>query len=205
MAGYSKREESLNVLTHAAALLASFAGAFFMLKKAVDFSCGLEIPAAIIFSASLSFTFLSSTIYHASSGKLKVLFKKLDHAAIFLMMLGIYSSLAMLSSADEVFKIIFICTVSIFALVGIYLKFFVSADGTKKWSIPMYIVFGTSVIFLFPFLEIKSIVALLCAAAFDLLGICFYTKKDVEFTHAIWHVFSISAACFDWLAVYFAL
>ncbi len=202
---YSQREERLNFLTHFVALLISIAASFFIFFKAQSSDKDFAELSALLFSALLSFTFLSSALYHASSGKAKIFFKKLDHSAIFVMMLGIYVALALLSSAANTFKAVFICLVFIFSLVGVYLKFFVSADGTKKWSIPMYILFGMSVIFLFPFLSLKSVLALLCAAAFDLLGICFYVRKDVEFTHAIWHLFSMSAACFDWLAIFFAL
>ena len=203
---YSEREERLNFLTHALALLLSLIAAFILFEKAQSSQKSFAESAALIFSGCLSFTFLSSSAYHAARrGKAKLFFKKLDHAAIFIMMLGIYVALALLSSAGSAFKIAFIGAVSAFALAGVGLKFFVSADGTKKWSIPMYILFGMSVIALFPFLSLKSIIALLSAAAFDLLGICFYVRKDREFTHAIWHLFSMSAACFDWLAVWFAL
>lgn len=202
---YSRREERLNFLTHFVALLLSIAAAFLLFEKAQSSQKSFAESAALMFSLCLSFTFLSSALYHRAIGKAKLFFKKLDHAAIFIMMLGIYVALAILSSAGDIFKAVFICSVSIFALFGVGLKFFVSADGTKRWSIPMYIVFGASVILLFPFVSLKSVVALLCAAAFDLIGIGFYVKKDREFTHAIWHLFSMSAACFDWLAIWFAL
>lgn len=194
----------LNFLTHFFAFFITLVASFFLIKKAGGVSQTYEL-AALIFSFCLSFLFLASAIYHISSGKLKSGFKKLDHIAIFIMMLGIYTSLAIFCSAGNFFKIIYIIAIILLALFGACLKIFVSSDGTKRWSILMYIGFGASVFFLFPFLKIEVIVSLLFAGLFDLIGIYFYLKKDKEFTHAIWHIFSILAACFDWLAVWLAI
>lgn len=204
VAGYSKREETLNYITHFLAFLLSLVGGYFAFLKAQNGGF-LSSLAVLIFSLCLSFTFFASTLYHASWGSIKTQFKKLDHIAIFVMMLGIYLAITTFSDAPCAFKIGFLIFIFAFALVGVLLKIFVSSDGTKKWSILMYIGFGASVFLIFPFLKLGVIISLLCAGIFDLIGIAFYVRKNIEFTHFIWHLFSIFAGFFDWYAVWLSI
>lgn len=202
---YSKREEKLNFATHLAATAAAVAGSAFMLWKAESTGDAGAAAAAGIFSFFLVLAYLSSALYHGLEGGAKAAFKKLDHISILLMIAGMYTALAVLSDIPRAWIAPFAAAMWAGAAFGTALKLKAGTDGTKAWSLGLYVSMSLAVVVLFPFLKLETALFLLSAGAVDGVGILFYVRKDRQYTHAVWHLFSTAAGVLDYLAVLSAL
>lgn len=121
---YSKKEEKLNVLTHAFGLIMSIVGLPFLLLKSLQYNGFWKPLSIIIFGVSLIVLYAASTFYHASKdSKLRRKLNIFDHAAIYILIAGTYSPFTIIILDGSLGWLIFSCT-WVFAFVGIILKFF---------------------------------------------------------------------------------
>ncbi|MBR4598307.1 MAG: hemolysin III family protein [Opitutales bacterium] len=201
--GYSSREEFLNTASHAfAAALFAIVGAW-LAQRANARGLGLFKTLSVgVFYLSVVFAFLASALYHGAKGELKAKLKLLDHIAIFFMSFGVFFAAAALSDLPKFWTIFLSAALFLAAILGSVLKFRLGADGTKRWSIIFNIAMPSLIIIPMFFMPPRAVLFFLLAAALDLIGLGFYLKKDAEFTHAAWHVFSTLTVAGDTLAVY---
>lgn len=199
--GYSKREEFLNCISHVlAAVFSAIAGAFLILK-AQDLG-DFKILSVFIFAATAVFAFASSALYHGANGKIKLKFKLLDHIAIFFMTFGVFFAAAALSSMPFLWTASMSIAMLLAAIAGSIMKIKKGTDGTKRWSVLFYTIMPSAIIAPMFFMPPISALLFLTAAVFDLTGLFFYLKKNAEFAHAVWHIFSALTIAGDFCAVY---
>ena len=85
-------EEIANSVSSGLCLLAIIAGIPFLFRSAVQRGDRLSLAGAIVFAASMVVLYLTSTVYHAlPQSKVKDLFLRFDHSAIFLFIAGSYT------------------------------------------------------------------------------------------------------------------
>ena len=90
--GYTLPEEIANSISHGVASIFSVAGLVLLLAHARLFHDGWQMLGFSLYGASLTFVFLSSTVYHAvQHPPLKRVFRITDHCAIFLLIAGTYT------------------------------------------------------------------------------------------------------------------
>lgn len=201
--GYSPREEFLNTASHAIAAAAFCVVGFIFTRRAGMLGLGLfKTISVAVFYASVVFAFLASALYHGARGAVKLKLKVLDHIAIFFMSFGVFFAAAALSELPKTITIALSALLFLAAVAGAVLKIKLGADGTKKWSLLFNILMPSLIIVPMFFMPAKAVLFFILAAALDLIGLAFYLKKDAEFTHAIWHIFSILTVAGDTLAVY---
>src|SRR3989338_1094197 len=88
----STGEEIANGITHGVGLLLSVAALVLLLTFAYDQEDAWRFTSFSIYGASLMFLYLTSTLYHSLNGRsVKRFLRKLDHAAIFLLIAGTYT------------------------------------------------------------------------------------------------------------------
>lgn len=88
-------EEIANSVSHGVALVASIVGAPVLIGAARDFGAA-NVVGASVFAATMILLYLSSTLYHAiRPGRLKRVFHKLDHSAIYFFIAGSYTPFAL--------------------------------------------------------------------------------------------------------------
>ena len=86
---YSKKEEKLNVLTHAFGLIMSIVGLPFLLLKSLQYNGFWKPFSIVIFGVSLIVLYAASTFYHASKdSELRRKLNIFDHAAIYFLIAG---------------------------------------------------------------------------------------------------------------------
>ena len=151
----------------------------------------------MIYAACLMAMLICSALYNmlAKDHKTGIL-RRLDHAAIFLMIAGTYTPLAAVIIGGWTGGIL-LATVWTGALAGAILKLF-RLSKAERLSVPIYLGLGWVVVFAAnPLIERASMFGLCMILAGGLLytvGTVFYAWKRLPFQNAIWHAFVLAAA-----------
>jgi hemolysin III len=206
---YSVKEEITNAISHGLGAILSCMALYLLLNQpASPFTTGNEVIKLIsysIYGASLLLLFLASTIYHALvNEKAKSLFKLLDHCAIYLLIAGTYTPLLLITLAGPLgySLIVLIWTIAI-AGISFKIKF---GSRFKKISLATYLGMGfiSFAILgeLYQALPYEAIELLALGGLIYCLGVIFYVKKHIAYTHAIWHFFVLGGAICHFLMIY---
>lgn len=201
---YSKKEEFWNALTHGIGALLTIPATLLLVKKAQISGSNIELMSYIIFGVAMFCLYLASTLYHSWPTH-KILFKKLDHSSIFLLIAGTYTPISLVALGGTTGWIIFGIE-WVLAITGILLKqFFV--HRFKVLSLLVYIGMGWIVIFaykpLLAHITINGFMTLLAGGIVYTAGTYFYKNKKIPYNHAIWHVFVIGGSVGMFLTVYY--
>jgi hemolysin III len=202
---YSKKEEKLNVLTHAFGLIMSIVGLPFLLLKSLQYNGFWKPLSIIIFGVSLIVLYAASTFYHASKdSKLRRKLNIFDHAAIYILIAGTYSPFTIIILDGSLGWLIFSCT-WVFAFVGIILKFFFTGRYDKL-STAMYILMGWQIILaikpLMNAFSINGLKFLFAGGVFYTVGALLYSTKKITYNHAIFHVFVLLGSNSHFICIY---
>jgi len=200
---YSRSEEKLNALSHGIGLFLSFLALFLLLDKSHgDFARIISFSA---FAASGMLLFFASTVYHSLTNiGAKKLFKLLDHCAIYLLIAGTYTPLLAITLAGTLGYTL-LAFIWFFAMAGILFKI-KFGNKYKKTSLFTYIGMGF-ISFgilgeLYKALPEQAVGLLALGGLIYCLGVFFYVKKTVPYTHAIWHIFVLGGAACHFLMIY---
>ena len=164
------------------------------------------IVGSIIFGAALIFLYTMSGTYHILKiGKLKKIFRVLDHAAIYVLISASYTPYIFTVLTGEKKWIIFFAQWGL-TLIGIIFKIFFTGKF-KLVSTLIYLFMGWMVVFVF-----KDIKAGLSPASLNCLiaggitysaGAVVYMIKKIKFGHAIWHLFVIGGSVCNFFSIYY--
>ncbi|MDQ9089973.1 hemolysin III family protein [Pseudoalteromonas haloplanktis] len=198
---YSAKEEQLNALSHGAGVIFSIYVLWELLTKSQS---SAHIISAIVYGASLFLLFLSSTLYHSSlDQRARAIYKKCDHCAIYILIAGTYTPFLVLSLTGlwSILPLIFIWFL---ALGGVYYKLWVT-NQNKKVSLATYLLMGWfAVAIIYPLylnVDVNALWWLLAGGLFYSLGTLFYSAKQRQFSHAIWHVFVIAGCVCHYVSI----
>lgn len=92
-----QKNEPLSAITHLIAMLLSIAGLVIMIIFAANNGSAAHVIGFTIFGASLILLYSSSCLYHflPRGTKIKNVFKRLDHAMIFVLIAGTYTPICL--------------------------------------------------------------------------------------------------------------
>jgi hemolysin III len=158
----------------------------------------------MVYAACLMTMLICSALYNMLAKDEKSgLLRRLDHAAIFLMIAGTYTPLAAYIIGGWTGGIL-LAIVWTGALAGAILKL-VHLSRTERLTIPIYLGLGWVVVFAAnPLIERASTFGFFMILAGGLLytiGTAFYAWKKLPFQNAIWHAFVLAAAVCHFSAV----
>lgn len=207
VATYSKKEEGANAISHGIGALLSCIALYFLLNQALSLPSynTIHITAYAIYGASLIVLFLASTCYHAiRQQEIKQIFKLLDHCAIYLLIAGTYTPLLLITLAGPLgYSLLTLIWLIAFAGIAFKIKF---GNRYKKLSLATYLGMGfISFAILGKLSEALPNTAIFLLALGGLiycLGVAFYVKKHIHYTHAIWHLFVLAAAMCHFYMIY---
>ena len=201
----SMGEEIANAISHGTGALLAITGAIVLIVVAVRQGQIMDIVSSSIYSGSLIFLYLSSTLYHSiTSYKAKRLFQLFDHCAIFILILGCYAPMALSLMGGMVGWMLFGWNI-LLTVLGLVLN----SKGVKRFqtlSIVLYLLMGWSVVATFSFLPPLSRIAwilLLGGGLSYTLGIVFFYLKKPRFMHFIWHLFVLAGSVLHYFFVLF--
>jgi hemolysin III len=196
-------ERAADGWVHVAGLTAAGIGGLILL----GFSLGvgrLGLTAAIaVYAACLVIMFVCSTAYNMASAKRRPLLRRLDHAAIFLMIAGSYTPFTT-QRLHGGWAVGMTASVWTLALAGAAGKLFLPGLGKRFW-LALYLALGWAVVVAIkPMLAGVSLAAMILLAIGGLIystGAIVYVSRKLRFRRAIWHGFVVAAAATQYVAV----
>lgn len=201
---YNFFEEVANLVTHAVGLALSVAGLTLLVTFAGLTGDPWRIVSFSIYGAALVILYASSTLYHGvPSASLKRVFRRFDHAAIYLLIAGTYTPFVLVLLRGGLGWTMF-GIVWALAAFGVAVK--VAFTGRFEiLTVVLYLGMGWMGI-----AAIKPVIAAMPAGGLALLlaggaaytvGVIFYAGRCIPFNHAIWHVFVITGSVCHFLTV----
>jgi hemolysin III len=170
----------------------------------VSFDDPWRLGTALVFGVSALAMFVTSVIYHwAREPELKLLLRKLDHSAIYLLIAGTYTPFTLVGMGDAWGWTLFGVAWAL-AVTGIVAKTLVGFRYPKL-SVAMYVGMGwMALLAIKPLVESLSAWELGWILAGGLLytaGVPFYVWKTRRYTHAVWHLFVLGGVAAHFIAV----
>jgi hemolysin III len=194
---HSLAEEIAHAATHGAGFAASVVGCVALVLAAWSGDARHLIGAAV-FGATLVLLYAASTVYHALPiGRAKAVFRRMDHAAIFLLIAGSYTPFTLVTLRGE-WGYGLLATVWALAVVGVVLATALPRR-TRRFSVALCLGMGWLAALaaepLARALPAQAIALLVAGGVAYTLGVVFYAWHR-PFNHAIWHVFVLAgSAC----------
>ena len=202
------KEEIFNSITHGIGTLLSVAALVLLVVHAVGKGDAWHIVSYSVYGSSLVLLYLCSTLYHSfTKEKIKNLFARFDHAAIFLLIAGTYTPFLLTVLRGTLGWTLFgiIWGVALFGVVicSIYLTRF------RKLMVALYLAMGWMfVVAVGPMmrnLPQLSIIFLFLGGIFYSVGVIFYAKRNLKYGHGIWHLFVLAGSIMHFFAVVYSL
>ena len=199
---YSVLEERLNALSHFIGLCLAVLGFTLLIDKSSGIT---ELIAASVFGSSLVLLFAASTLYHwVQDAKWKLIFKRADHIAIYLLIAGSYTPF-LLVALDGWISVASMIAIWCIAVLGILFKTLFK-NRFPRLAVAIYAVMGwlalLIIVPIFNAVPMMGFMLLFLGGLAYTFGIPFYIAKHKQFTHAIWHCFVLLGAICHFFAIY---
>ncbi|MDD4143845.1 MAG: hemolysin III family protein [Prolixibacteraceae bacterium] len=201
-------EEIFNGITHGIGVLLSIAGLVILVYFAAIKGDTWHIVSYSIFGSSLVLLYLSSTLYHSITNiKIKNLFARFDHSAIFLLIAGTYTPFVLTTIRGPLgwtlFGIVWGLAATGIVIRSVYLTRF------RKLMVGLYLAMGwmfiIAIVPLLRNLPIISTVFLFAGGLSYSLGVIFYLWRDLKYAHGIWHLFVLAGSITHFFSVLYSL
>jgi hemolysin III len=199
---YSRPEELAHALTAGLGILACAVALPWLVW--VSFGDTARLIAALAFGCSALAMFVTSVIYHwEHRPERKVAFRKLDHAAIYLLIAGTYTPVALLALRGTVGWVLF-AVVWTLAVLGIVAKTTVGFRFPRLSTL-LYLAMGwICVLVIQPLsatLSGPELAWLIGGGLVYTAGVPFYVWKSRRYAHAVWHLFVLGGVGCHFAAV----
>jgi len=185
-------EEIANSITHGLGLVLSVAALTILVVYASLEGDPWRITAFSIYGSSLTILYLVSTLYHSlTNSRIKAIFRRLDHAAIYILIAGTYTPIILISLRTT-WVIYILPIVWTMAVIGVYIKVFY-IHRYERLTLAYYIIMGWMALIavkpLFNSIPIESFVWIIVGGVAYTTGVIFYAWNRLPFNHTIWHGF----------------
>ncbi len=189
--------EKFNSITHlVGASLALVGGGVLVTMAAMEGEVA-KIVSYSVYAATLFILYLSSTLYHSFPGRVKKFFRVVDHQAIYLLIAGTYTPIAVvaLQSAGGWWLLGGVWAMAIFGMVLDALR----RTGPRIGSIILYVAMGWFCVLALDSLAVlmppASLRWLIVGGIFYTSGIVFYVLDSwYPWCHGIWHLFVLAGS-----------
>ena len=207
---FSRGEELANAISHFSGALLSVAALVLMIRYSVLGGNAWHIVSTSIFGASMIVLYLSSTMTHIlPMGKAKDLFFNIDRIAIYLLIAGTYTPLALLVLQGPLGWVIFGIEWGL-ALLGTMMILFRPGDyntGVSTFYVASYAVMGWLILIaIVPVIKILPLMGtlwILIGGACYTLGILFFKVIKFPYHHLLWHVLVLAGSISHFFAVFY--
>lgn len=201
---YTFKEELINSITHGVGALLSIVALVILVAVSSIKGDVWRIVSFSIYGGTLFFLYLSSTLYHSVfHEKTKRVFRVFDHVAIYLLIAGSYTPIALVPMRGTWGWIIFGVIWGL-AVTGVILKI-VGMNKLNKISFALYLLMGWMIV-----IAIKPMLEMVPTGFFPWLivggliyscGVIFYKCHRIPYNHAIWHLFVLAGSTTHFLGM----
>lgn len=197
---YRRTEEIFNAVSHAIGIPISIAVISLLVVFASLNGTAWHIVSYSIFGTSMLLLYTASTLFHSAKNiRKKYYLNKFDHAAIYVLIAGTYTPIALVSLNGWIGWTLF-GVIWTLAIAGLAFKIWFYNQKMRKVSLWLYVAMG--------WLIIVAIVPLVKSTPTDALwfliaggvsytiGALFYLRKNKRFSHFIFHLFVLGGSIF---------
>ena len=198
--------ERLNGYSHLLGLLLALPATALLLAKTVPTGDPARIAGALVFSLSAVALYAASTLFHSTRGRLKRMWERADHCAIYLLIAGTYTPFALVTLQGP-WGWLLLATIWGAALFGIWRELMpAKGGGSKKPSLALYIGMGwLGVLAAVPLaarLDGAGLAWLLIGGVLYTAGTVFYrNRQGFQHAHGAWHLFVLAGTASHYVAV----
>lgn len=205
-ARYSVCEEIASSITHGVGIVLAIVGLGILTAFASIFGNAWHITSCSIFGATLILLYTASTLYHGiQSPRGKAILRVIDHSAIFLLIAGTYTPIALVNLRGPWGWSLFGVVWGL-AVLGILSKVFF-INRWKSLSVVLYVSMGWVVLVairpLFFAMAPGGLILLVSGGLSYTGGVVFYAWRKMPFNHAVWHLFVLAGSILHFFAVLF--
>lgn len=201
----SLRHELANQVSHGVGVGMGIAGLAFLVVKGALMSDALRVTAYAIYGTANIILYLASTLYHSiPSPKVKKLFRRMDHASIYIAIAGAYTPITLITLGAKTGWILF-SIVWVMAIAGVLYKI-IFPTAYEFISVSLYILMGWLIIFaikpLMMSIPSPGLWLLLSGGISYTAGVIFFFMERMPYHHMIWHLFVLGGGVTHFLAIY---
>jgi hemolysin III len=198
-------EELANGISHAVGLLCAIAAVPLLVLGAIGRGGAADIVGGSVFGGSLVLLYLASTTYHLTRDpSLRGCLRRLDHAAIYVLIAGTYTpfTLGVLGGpwGWTLFGLVWGA-----ALVGINTKL-IAGVGYPRVSLATYLTMGWLIMIairpLWSRMELAGFVWLVLGGIAYSVGAAFYAAPKLRYGHFAWHLFVLGGSTCHFFAAF---
>jgi len=197
------RETLADWIVHTAGLVCGLAGAVGLFALAASSSAGARLVPVGVYVAGLLAMLTCSALYHMLlSHPRREWLRRLDHAAIFVMIAGTYTPIAVLG-LDAPWDLAVVLTVWLVAAAGVVLKL-VRPRSIESVSVALYLLQGWIGLLvmeeLWASVPLRVLVMILLGGLVYSGGVIFHLSVR-RYSRALWHGCVLVGAAFHYLAI----
>lgn len=207
---FTAGEDLANALSHLAGTLLSIAGLVLMVVFSALRGNAWHIISSSVFGTSMIFLYMSSTIAHwLPAGTAKERFFIFDRSAIFVLIAGTYTPLALVVLHGPLGWVIFGIEwgLAIIGIVRLLMKSNRFEDGASFIDVLIYVLMGWLVVFFSgPVLRSTPFMCylwIIIGGLFYTLGIIFFRVVKFPYHHLLWHFMVIGGSVSHFIAIFF--
>jgi hemolysin III len=195
-----------DVLTHGIGIGLAIACLCILCVFAVLYQNPWAVVSCAIFGLTMFLLYFGSTFCHAMIGqKSECFFEIWDSSAIYALIAGTYTPFLLVNMRGALGWSVFGVLWAITAF-GMIMKIRRPKEQ-PKWVVALYLIMGWAVVFILPKM-IETVSArgmwfVLAGALSYSLGVIFYLRRRLKFSHMIWHLFVIGGSVCFFFAVLF--
>ena len=204
-----KAEEIANSVSHGIGIGLAVAGVTLLIVFGAIYGTVWHIVSFSVFGASMITLYVASTLYHGvKKPRLKAKLNKFDHSAIYLLIAGSYTPIALVSLRGWVGWTIF-GLIWTLAIAGIIYKIWFYSSRWRILSTWLYVVMGWLVIIaIVPVIRnvpTTSLWFMLAGGLSYTTGVIFFLYHKVPFFHLVFHLFILGGSVCHFFAFLFLL
>lgn len=199
--------EKLNSISHLVGAALALIGFGVLMTISIQERDPLLIISFIVFGVTLIMLYTMSTLYHSfSSVKLKRLFRKLDHVAIYLLIAGTYTPFLLISMRGKngISGLVIIWTL---AAIGLLLDILI--EKRIEWlQLSIYLAMGWFCVLFYSDLKASIPTAgmawLTIGGVLYTGGVVFYVLDEfnkLRHAHGVWHLFVLSGSISHFISI----
>lgn len=184
---------------HLIAAILAVVGLYFLLRQATEHNSARHLVAYTIFGVSMILLYLASTIHHLipKTRRQAKLFRKIDHAMIFILIAGTYTPICLISLRG-LSGWLLLSAVWLLSLIGVALKMS-GAKISRRASTALYVAIGWAavgaIVPIIRMLSLTGFIWLLAGGIFYTIGALIYACQfpnpvpKIFGHHEIFHLF----------------
>lgn len=195
--------ERLNTFTHGVGLLLALAAAVVLVGEAAASDDAWRVASFSVFAAAMVALYAASTLFHGTRGRAKAAWARADHCAIYLMIAGTYTPLALVALRG-VWGWSLFAAVWAAALYGVARELLPTRE--RPPAVALYVLMGwVGIAAVLPIVErfpAAGLPWLLAGALLYTGGVVFYARDGRwRHAHGVWHLFVLGGSASHCIAL----